>query len=47
MKTKNGNNWYVDDLRCYTDEFKEEIILDLLERIENDPEIKKQLEEQI
>lgn len=31
MKTKNGKNWYVNDLDCYTSEFLKEIILDLIE----------------
>ena len=31
MKTKNGKNWYIADLNCYTSEFLQEIILDLID----------------
>lgn len=33
MKTKEGKHWYVDDLHCYTEDYLQEIILDLLGRI--------------
>ena len=47
MKTKNGANWYIEDLSCYKTEFLQEIIEDLLEKLETHPDIKKQLEEEI